>query len=523
MAKMVTIKVDGQSVEVEEGVNLIAALDAAGIHIPHFCYHPALGFDGNCRLCLIEVEGGRGPQIACNTPAQDGMEIYLSRESSMALRRNTLEFTLINHPLDCPICDQAGECKLQDYYMELGPYQSRMDASKKVDKGKKFDFGCNIVHDQERCVLCARCVRFLRQVTGTAELGITNRSELARVTTFPGKPVDNRYAMNIIDICPVGAMTSKDFRFKQRVWYLKTAKSVCHGCAKGCSIYVDHNQEKYKRDKVYRFRPRVNDLVNGHFICDEGRLSYRRENENRMTRATVNGIPEDTVNAIQSARSSIEGSSGNLLVVVDPNWTTEQLYSAKKLAEHYGGKINGYSANQVQVGDGDDYLIRDDKAANRRSLELLEISQDKAHFTRYLRESAVVLLLGNDILDGLSVEQADEITTLLDEKTVIAVDSHSGGASRLADITIPCASYSEYSGALVNCDGILQHIEKAVTNDNTAAPAQVTLAQLASDAWNSELQVLRQELSAKVAALAEVSWDDLPDTGVALEKKEAHV
>lgn len=522
MANLVKIKVDGQTVEVEKGKNLIDALATVGINIPHFCYHPALGFDGNCRLCLVEIEGARGPQIACNTVVQEDMEVYLERESSKNLRRRTLEFTLINHPLDCPICDQAGECKLQDYYMELGPYESRMDYDKKVPKGKKFDFGCNVVHDQERCVLCARCVRFLRQYTKTAELGITNRGELARVTTFPDKPINNRYAMNIVDICPVGAMTSSDFRFRQRVWFMQTANSVCHGCSKGCSIFVDHNQEKYKEDKVYRFRPRPNDKINGHFMCDAGRLSYQRENENRLKSAKIAGSPESTASVVAAAARTLAAADGSVFFVVSPSWTTEQMYSAKKLAAHYHGKISGYSTGTVVEGDADGILIQDDKAANRASLELLGISQDKAHFTRYLRESEVIVLLGSDILAGRSDEQVQELRQELEGKKVLLVDSHLTESSRIADMLLPCASFTEYAGTLINCDGILQQIDAAVCNENGPVAAEVLMGELSGNAWNSDLAAIREELSGKVAALADAPWSSFPASGVALDKKEAH-
>jgi len=282
MAEMIKLFVNGEEVEVESGKNLIDAIGAVGIEIPHLCYHPALGADGNCRMCLVGIEDGRPPLVpACKTPAMEGMKVQLDTEQIKKIQRDVMEFELINHPIDCPVCDQAGECSLQDYYMQYDGQSSRMRVPQ-VTKGKKMDFGAGVVHDQERCVLCGRCVRFCRQITKTGELGIVNRTDAARVATFPGRPLDNKYALNVVDLCPVGAMTSVDFRFKQRVWFLKKDEGVCHGCAKGCSIYIDHNREKYKDDLIYRFRPRLNEQINGYFICDEGRLSYHKENENRL-------------------------------------------------------------------------------------------------------------------------------------------------------------------------------------------------------------------------------------------------
>ena len=216
MAEMIKLFVNGVEVEVESGKNLIDALKVVGIEIPHFCYHPALGADGNCRMCLVGIEDGRPPLVpACKTPVAPGMKVQLDTEKIKKIQQDMMEFQLINHPIDCPVCDQAGECTLQDYYMTYDAQDSRMTVPV-VSKGKKMDFGCGVVHDQERCVLCARCVRFTRLLTKTGELGIVNRSDQARVTTFPGRPLNNRYAVNVVDLCPVGAMTSQDFRFKQR-------------------------------------------------------------------------------------------------------------------------------------------------------------------------------------------------------------------------------------------------------------------------------------------------------------------
>jgi NADH-quinone oxidoreductase subunit G len=234
MSEKVTLSVNGHEVRVTAGANLIDALEAVGIDIPHFCYHPALGADGNCRMCLVEIEDGRPPIVpACKTPAAEGMKVVLESEKIKKIQRDILEMELINHPVDCPVCDQAGECTLQDYYMKFDLGDSRMDVAQ-VKKDKRLDFGGGVVHDQERCVLCGRCVRFTRQITKTGELGIVNRADQARVAIFPGKPLNNRYALNVVELCPVGAMTSRDFRFKQRVWFLKKTPGVCHGCATGC-------------------------------------------------------------------------------------------------------------------------------------------------------------------------------------------------------------------------------------------------------------------------------------------------
>jgi NADH-quinone oxidoreductase subunit G len=271
---MITLHVDGKSIEAKENELLIQVLLENGIDIPYFCYHEALGADGNCRMCMVEIEGQKRPQIACDTFAKDGMVISTKSDNIKEIRKNILELELINHPIDCPICDQAGECKLQDFYMDYGLYDSNIKPSQKTHHQKHIDLGSNVVLDQERCVLCARCVRFTSHVTKTNELSIIGRGDNARVATMPNRELNNPYAMNVIDLCPVGALTSKDFRFTQRIWFMTSTESICHGCAKACAIYIDHNREKYKDEKIYRFRPRVNNEINGHFICTHERLFF---------------------------------------------------------------------------------------------------------------------------------------------------------------------------------------------------------------------------------------------------------
>ena len=252
MADQVSITINGVQFQATKGSLLIDKLLDEKIHIPHFCYHQALGKDGNCRMCMVEIEGQKRPQIACDTPIKDGMIVRTKGEKIESVRKDILELELINHPIDCPTCDQAGECKLQDYYMESGFYASRVNLDDKNHARKRVDLGSNVMLDQERCVLCLRCVRFCKDITKTAELGVIDRTDHSVIGTFPGRPLDNPYAMNVVDLCHVGALTSKDFRFKQRVWFLQSFEAICNGCSKGCNINVDHRKEKYKDDMIYR-------------------------------------------------------------------------------------------------------------------------------------------------------------------------------------------------------------------------------------------------------------------------------
>src|SRR2546425_3219723 len=304
----IRIRVDGREIEVpkfmpdwqgkSQPTTMLQACALAGIEVPHYCYHPKLPVAGNCRMCLVEfglpmIGPDRKPvlnedgtpkitkqvlpyepttsrgAIACATPISPGMEIYPGSPATKQMREAVLESLLINHPLDCPICDQAGECKLQEYSVDYGQSASRF-VETKVHKPKAVDLGPRIVLDDERCILCSRCIRFTRDIAGEDALGFIHRGSYSTLTNYPGKPFDNNYTLNTVDLCPVGALTSKDFRFQMRVWFLKETRSVCTSCATGCNIVIGSREEK-----IYRYEPRQNDAVNACWMCDYGRLHYK--------------------------------------------------------------------------------------------------------------------------------------------------------------------------------------------------------------------------------------------------------
>jgi len=459
-------------------------------------------------MCLVGIEDGRPPLVpACKTPAAEGMKVQLDTDQIKKIQRDVLEFQLINHPIDCPVCDQAGECSLQDYYMKYDCQSSRMTVPQVV-KGKKMDFGSGVVHDQERCVLCGRCVRFCRQITETGELGIVNRTDTARVAIFPGRPLDNKYAQNVVDLCPVGAMTSADFRFRQRVWFLTKNKGICHGCSKGCNIFIDHNREKYKDDVIYRFRPRHNEQVNGYFMCDQGRLSYKKENENRLVEAQRKGKVIAFDDAIDRAVKAIEKAS-KVVIAVSPEMTIEQMAAMQKLAEKHGAGIFGPSEGYVISGDGDDFLIQDDKAANRAGLDLLGISTSAADFLSALAESDLLINCNNhSAVKGKDAEKA------LRETVQIVLSTHVLEALKQADVVLPIASYSEYGGSVVNCDGILQSFEKAVCK-NVPPQDVVEVAGLLGSPLASRDEVLAA-LNKVPGKLAGVDFNQIPPEGLKL-------
>src|SRR5919204_600248 len=278
---MATVYVNGKPVDIgSERLNLIQAADRAGVFIPHYCWHPALTVVASCRMCLVEVgemkdgKPAMQPKVVpgCQTPAKDGTVIVTNSKKARTAQEQTLEDLLLNHPLDCPVCDKAGECLLQDFSYTFGRSTSRMIDPKNTPPNKPH-IGPNVTLFTDRCILCSRCVRFTREISGTAELQVVNRGDHSEIDIFPGEPLDNKLASNVVDLCPVGALCSKDFLYKQRVWYLRTAKSVCADCSTGCSIEVDQN-----KDILYRLRPRENPQAQGYFMCDDGRLGYHYVN-----------------------------------------------------------------------------------------------------------------------------------------------------------------------------------------------------------------------------------------------------
>ena len=431
MSEMVNIVIDGKEVEAEKGAVLIDYLFKEDIDIPHFCYHPALGTDGNCRMCMVEIEGSKRPQISCDTPVKAGMVVRTQGENIEQVRRDILELELINHPVDCPTCDQAGECKLQDYYMEGGFYESRLEAESKVKAKKAVDLGKNVMLDQERCLLCTRCTRFTDEITHTNELGIFSRADHSVISTFPGQELESDYSMNIVDLCPVGALTSKDFRFNQRVWFLESFEAICSGCSKGCSIHVDHKKEKYKDDQIFRFRPREDHDVNGYFICDDGRLSYKNENDHRITDAVVEQNVVSTKEALTQIASSIQGKENEVLLLVSPFLSNEELSMFKKYASSSGMTLSGYSPQYFDEDFADDLLRTSDRSPNRAGMQALEISEDEKDFNELLSQKKIVIIVENNYFE----DKAE----LLKSKEVILLASKETSVTEHANTVLPVA------------------------------------------------------------------------------------
>ncbi|MEP6655041.1 MAG: 2Fe-2S iron-sulfur cluster-binding protein, partial [Myxococcales bacterium] len=359
--EMVTVTIDGQARQVPKGTNLLEACNDAGAQVPFFCYHAGLSSPAVCRQCLVDVKGQPKPVPSCYTPVADKMEVTTNSPRVLDIRRQMLEFTLLNHPIDCPICDKAGECTLQKHYFDWDAKYARNDGVK-VEKDKRVDIGKHIVLDQERCILCTRCIRVCDEVAKQPELTMAMRGDHEVLTTAPGRRLDNPYSLNTVDVCPVGALTSKDFRFAMRVWELESTPSICPGCATGCNVEVHSS-----RGEIYRLVPRENQDVNKHWMCDDGRFTYKRIGRKRLVVPQSAGVSVEwdrgLADAARLLRGALDHDAGRVGVVFSAQSTNEDLYALSRLAFENVGVTRAYLAGLDQ-GWSDDILVSADKNPN---------------------------------------------------------------------------------------------------------------------------------------------------------------
>jgi NADH-quinone oxidoreductase subunit G len=461
--------IDGRETEVPAGTTIIRAAETLGIHVPHFCYHPDLPVDGNCRMCLVEIEGVPKLQIACNTQVTDGMIVRTRSDKAARAQRSTLELLLINHPIDCPVCDQAGECYLQNEYMNVGLHDSRVLVEEKVSKHKVVDLG-PILLDQERCVLCSRCLRFEREVTKTNSLEFRNRGDHTELASFEDRPIAHDYAGNLADVCPVGALLSRDFRFKMRVWFLESTESVCPGCSTGCNVLVDHRD-----GEVHRIRPRRNVDVNRSWMCDHGRALCREIGlPTRMTGAWLREAggarPVPLATALDAVAAALQKAGPRTAFVATPQATNEDLFVFRALAERAGGLVD------FRVGDPhlklrsrlDEVLLRADKNPNTQGCLDLGLGRDGlARILEACAAGEVQALL----LQGPELLQLDAAARPLARVPFIAVLAVQDVPSlQRAHAALPAASWAEVDGTFTNFDGRVQRIRRAVSSPGEARP-----------------------------------------------------
>ena len=546
---MATVTVNGKEVEIgaSERLNCIQAASKVGVEIPAYCWHPALSVVASCRMCLVEV-GDKKPDgtvamqpklvPGCQTPAKDGTVIISDSQKVKDARKATLEYLLLNHPLDCPTCDQAGECYLQDYSFNYGRGYSRLNEPKNIKPDKTY-IGDQITLFTDRCIMCTRCVRFTREVSGSAELQVVSRGSHEEIDIFPGHPVNNPLAGNVVDLCPVGALCSKDFLYQQRVWWLKSQSSVCPGCSTGCSITVDQNEER-----VYRLHPRTNEKAQGHFMCDEGRFGWKyTHSDQRLTspEARTNGhvTSSDFDSVLGSVRTALKKAAqgkGKVAAVLSPWMTVEEAYLLAGFLKSLSGEVT-LAMGPVRIEGKDDqfpkdvkgnvvepvkFTIRAEKAPNRAGVEavLSHFAGDVMPFEELLRLSSTgkfsaVYLVGGDPEGWISEIQAEAFSKI---ETVIVQDILSSPVLKHATHVLPSGTFVEREGVFVNHKGLAQMIRRSVRGPDGTRPDGRLLWELADRSGLIQTDTLRSEIASAIPALAVIGNAELKVNGVLLDE-----
>jgi NADH-quinone oxidoreductase subunit G len=464
---MPTLIIDQQEVEFKPGQTIIEAAKDYGIEIPHFCWHPELSVSGNCRVCLVEVEKMPKLMIACSTLASEGMVVHTQSEKTLAARNAVMEFILVNHPLDCPICDEAGECKLQDYAYKHGEGESRF-TEEKNHKQKHVELGPRVMFDGERCISCSRCIRFCNEIAKDPELTFVQRGDRITITTFPGEQLDNPYSMNTIDICPVGALTSRDFRFAARVWDMSATKSICPGCSRGCNIDI-----WVRNNEILRLTPRYNKNVNNYWMCDHGRLNTfkninaddRIDSPHFSREAKIFKVGWDE--AFAEAASRIKSFSKDEIAFIGSASTTcEDNYILGKVARTVIGTRHINFVHHTDPDFEDDLLKRADITPNSLGAKLAGVSPSKSGLSfdeikKAIKERKIKALY---LLDEDLVSYDSEFESLLGKLDLLIVHSSNyNKTTAFADIIFPSSTFAEKNGTFVNFDGRVQRIKPAVS------------------------------------------------------------
>lgn len=535
---MATVTVNGESVDIgDEPMNLIQAAARAEVEIPHYCWHHSLSVVASCRMCLVEVGDTKPdgtvamqPKLlpACQTPAKEGTVVITDSAKVRTAQKATLEYLLLNHPLDCPTCDQAGECFLQDYSFRYGNAATRLQEPKLL-KPDKTHIGDNVTLFTDRCVMCTRCVRFTREISGTAELQVIHRGAHAEIDIFPGEPCNNRLATNVVDLCPVGALCSKDFLYEQRVWWLKSKPSVCPDCSTGCSIHVDEN-----KDVIYRLKPRSNPDAQGDFMCDDGRLGFKYVNgPSRLTRPRVrtpDGLAAvEWSEAMAEARRAIDRAvardPSRIAAVLSPWMTCEEAYLLADHLRDLSTQVTLFLGYVRIEGEDDQYpkdvhgkpkppirfTIRAEKCPNQRGVRAVIDGLQKStpgidEFWKGCRAKKfdLVYLVGGDKNPWL---RPDEAAALDHVQTVILQDIADSPATAHADVILPSGTFAEKDGAFVNHAGLIQAIHRSIHSPGEARPDGRILWELSQRRGLFNLKTLRREIAHDVPALAPIEQD----------------
>ncbi len=524
---MPSFELDGKTVEFEPGEKILSAAMRAGIQIPHYCYHPGMSVVATCRMCMVDVidmgNGRPAPklQTSCSMDAVEGMKVETMNEKVKDAKELVMEYLLINHPLDCPICDQSGECVLQDYSFEFGSGKSEMEYSKRVYGWR--DIGTFVALERNRCLHCTRCDRFTREITGTNEFGMFNRGHELTVDTYSDRPMTNQFQGNMADICPVGAITEKEFRFKRRVWKLKKTPSICVGCSTGCNVTIE-----YDKNEVFRLKPRDNPDVNKWWMCDQGRLTYKDLNirENRIAYPlgkTAEGFQEisweNAFSAIQEKISELQPTSNEVIGLVDTHASNEELYLFKKLLKE------GFDSDQLFFPDLEweqpvsdffiNSLITSDKSPNRAGARMLGLKGAKSSeevTSKIPTGTKVLLVFGKPFEDENLLSQAGNIPL------VINIAAWQSGWSETADVTLPGRLHSEKDATYTNKAGRVQRVNTAIRAFHKTRPDWMILCGLMElldvDNKADSAEAVFQELSENEKGFQGLQWESIGSDGI---------
>jgi NADH-quinone oxidoreductase subunit G len=541
--QMVNVQINGVWHEFPKGTRVIEACEKAGSYVPRYCYHKKLSSPGNCRMCLIEMGlpkmgpdrkpelGADGkpiinwmprPQISCAQDVSEGMGIRTDSPLAVECRKGVMEFLLINHPLDCPICDQAGECRLQEFSVEYGRADSRF-LENKVKKPKNIELGPRVTLDDERCILCSRCIRFCQEVAQDDVLGFIDRGSHSVLTAHPGKRLENNYSLNTVDICPVGALTSSDFRFQMRVWFLKETKSFCTSCATGCNTIIGTRE-----DVIHRQTPRENDAVNSCWMCDYGRLNFDYlQSENRLLQPEILSgdklIPADWSTAIAHAAAQLKHFNGwEIAIIASGRMTNEELWLTRQFANILGVDLVDIVP---RTGPSDNILLSADRNPNTNGARLLGVTSYPGARLREIVDGVAsgrirgLIALGEDAAEiGISPAQLSTLPAF------VVMSLLENASTAAATALLPSFGFAEKRGSMINGKGRLQRLNRAVRGPGQARDDWEILRDLVQ-AYSGRngiysIEDVFRQMSESVPVLVGLSLSKIGDLGVTVMEVE---
>jgi NADH-quinone oxidoreductase subunit G len=534
---MPKVVIDGRTVEVEAGTNLIDAGQRVGVQIPHYCYHPRLSVVGQCRMCLVKIEGAPKLQTACTTQVmKDGMVVKVDDEEVKAAQEGMMEFLLINHPLDCPICDQAGECGLQDYSFKHGQAFSRFEyAEKRIYPGReRIPLGPSVVLNMNRCIQCTRCVRFTEEVSGGGELGFFQRGARAEIGVFPGKELAGPLATCVVDICPVGALTSREFRFAERVWYLDRKPSLCTGCDVGCNVTIEH-----RKGAIRRYKPRFNPAVNDYWMCDYGRGTFRRYQElERLSTPTLRGAqgeprPTGWREAIEALEQGLQNAAGTpIAVLASGSLTTEEAFVLARWADRLQTPHRATwreDGVERRIPNPNGGIRGSETEPNRRGCELAGLvpGPEGASAADLMEGDAAArcgFLLVADGDFGAAAHDPEVVERLRGADFMAVIGWAATPLARVADVALPVTTHAEREGTFVNSASRLQRFERAFPPPTGVRPTLELLIELLArrDAQWAGLTApdVFGRMAQTLPALAGRTYRGIPAHGIELESGE---